>query len=165
MLLYMNNQIDFYKILNVNKYATSKEIKNSYHKLALKYHPDKNKDPDASEKFRKIRIAYEVLSDAQERLKYDSFDKLENNVELKQIFLCYYELITEICEKYNFNDNERRQILAIFNPNDFKQELDIGDIESANHKLFKRIMEYIPKFLLNRMSINFPYLTYALNFF
>jgi molecular chaperone DnaJ len=64
---------DYYKILGVNKNATAQEIKSAYRKLALQYHPDKNKSKDASEKFKEVSKAYEVLSDSQKRQTYDQF--------------------------------------------------------------------------------------------
>lgn len=63
---------DYYKILGVNKNASSDEIKKAYRKLALKYHPDKTKgDKSAEEKFKEINEANEVLSDPEKRKKYD----------------------------------------------------------------------------------------------
>ena len=62
---------DFYKILGVEKTATEKQIKKAYRKLAMKYHPDKNKAADAADKFKKIASAYECLSDPQKRKQYD----------------------------------------------------------------------------------------------
>ena len=56
---------DYYKILGVDKKATDDELKKAYRKLALKYHPDKNQDPGAEEKFKEIAEAYEVLSDGK----------------------------------------------------------------------------------------------------
>ncbi|ABC77493.1 DnaJ C-terminal domain-containing protein [Syntrophus aciditrophicus] len=65
---------DYYKILELEKTATSDEIKKAYRKLALKYHPDKNPDnKEAEEKFKKISEAYAVLSDPEKRKQYDSF--------------------------------------------------------------------------------------------
>jgi len=61
---------DHYKTLCVNKNATSDEIKSSYRKLALKYHPDKCKD--GSEKFKVINEAYSVLSDSEKKNMYDT---------------------------------------------------------------------------------------------
>ena len=51
---------DYYAILNLSKNATDSDIKKAYRKLALKFHPDKNKDPGAEEKFKEISEAYEV---------------------------------------------------------------------------------------------------------
>ena len=56
---------DFYKILGVSRDATDSELKKAYRKLALKYHPDKNKEPGAEDKFKEIAEAYEVLSDCK----------------------------------------------------------------------------------------------------
>ncbi|XP_075160647.1 dnaJ-like-1 [Haematobia irritans] len=64
---------DFYKILGINKGASDDEIKKAYRKLALKYHPDKNKTPQAEERFKEIAEAYEVLSDKKKRDIYDQY--------------------------------------------------------------------------------------------
>lgn len=64
---------DYYKILGISKKATDEDVKKAYRKLALKYHPDKNKSPDAEEKFKQVAEAYEVLSDKKKRDIYDSY--------------------------------------------------------------------------------------------
>lgn len=64
---------DFYKILGISKGASDDEIKKAYRKLALKYHPDKNKSPAAEERFKEIAEAYEVLSDKKKRDIYDQY--------------------------------------------------------------------------------------------
>lgn len=64
---------DYYEILNIPKAASKDEIKTQYRKLALQYHPDRNKSPDAEEKFKEISEAFAVLSDDQKRAQYDQF--------------------------------------------------------------------------------------------
>lgn len=64
---------DFYKILGIQKGANDDEIKKAYRKLALKYHPDKNKSAGAEERFKEIAEAYEVLSDKKKRDIYDQY--------------------------------------------------------------------------------------------
>ena len=65
---------DYYDILGVSKNATKEELKKVYRKLALKYHPDKNKgDKEAEEQFKEIGEAYSVLSDENKRARYDQF--------------------------------------------------------------------------------------------
>jgi len=67
----MSEKRDYYEVLGVPKDATQRDIKKSFRKLAFKYHPDKNKAPDAEEKFKEIGEAYGVLSDPKKRKAYD----------------------------------------------------------------------------------------------
>ena len=68
------NKRDYYEVLSVSRTATDQEIKSAYRRLAVKYHPDKNpNDASAEEKFKEAAEAYSVLSDAQQRQRYDRF--------------------------------------------------------------------------------------------
>ena len=67
------NSNDHYKILGVSRDADEKTIKKAYHRMAVKYHPDKNTDVSASNTFKKINEAYSVLSDTNKRRTYDQF--------------------------------------------------------------------------------------------
>jgi molecular chaperone DnaJ len=69
----MAEKRDYYEVLGVSKDASKDAIKKSYRKLAMKYHPDKNKEPEAEERFKEISEAYGVLSDDEKRRQYDSF--------------------------------------------------------------------------------------------
>jgi DnaJ-class molecular chaperone len=67
---------DFYDILGVGRSASADEIRRAHRKLALQYHPDRNKAKDAPAKFAEIQQAYEVLSDEEKRKQYDEFVRL-----------------------------------------------------------------------------------------
>jgi molecular chaperone DnaJ len=67
------NKRDYYEVLGIQRSANKEEIKNSYRKLALQYHPDRNKSPGAEEKFKEISEAYAVLSDDEKRKRYDTY--------------------------------------------------------------------------------------------
>ena len=65
-------QRDYYEVLGVARDADAKTIKNAFRELALKFHPDRNKSPDAEERFKEIAEAYGILSDPKKRAQYDS---------------------------------------------------------------------------------------------
>ena len=96
---------DYYKILGVNRQASHEELKKSYRSLAIKYHPDKNKDDkEAEEKFKKISEAYAVLSDTEKRKQYNSF----GHAGFQQQY-------------------SREDIFKGFNPGDWFKEFGFGD--------------------------------------
>ena len=65
---------DFYEILGVSKNANNDEIKKSYRKLAMKYHPDRNKgDKAAEKKFKEVSAAYDILKDPKKKSTYDQY--------------------------------------------------------------------------------------------
>jgi molecular chaperone DnaJ len=68
----MAEKRDYYEVLGVQKNASKDEIKDAYRKLAMQYHPDRNKAADAEDKFKEISEAYAVLSDDQKRQQYDT---------------------------------------------------------------------------------------------
>jgi len=68
----MAEKRDYYEVLGVSKKSSTDEIKDAYRKLAMQYHPDRNKAPDAEERFKEISEAYAVLSDNEKRQQYDT---------------------------------------------------------------------------------------------
>ena len=70
----MSNYKDYYETMGLKRDATDKEIKMAYRRLARKYHPDLNKEPNAEEKFKEVGEAYEVLKDPEKRKAYDQYD-------------------------------------------------------------------------------------------
>ena len=68
----MNSNKDYYKILNIPEDIEQADIKKAYKKLAIKWHPDKNKSSNAEEKFKEISEAYQILSDPDKRKEYDN---------------------------------------------------------------------------------------------
>ncbi|CAL0302613.1 unnamed protein product [Lupinus luteus] len=80
LLLFLEAKtLDPYKVLGVDKNASQREIQKAFHKLSLQYHPDKNKNKGAQEKFSQINNAYEILSDEQKRKNYDMFGDEKGN--------------------------------------------------------------------------------------
>ncbi|WP_025755152.1 molecular chaperone DnaJ [Mycoplasmopsis cricetuli] len=69
----MARKRDYYEVLGVSKTATEKEIKTAYRKLAMKYHPDRSKEPDAEKKMQEVNEAYEILSNSEKRQMYDQY--------------------------------------------------------------------------------------------
>lgn len=97
---------DYYQLLGVEKSASKDEIKKAYKKLAMKYHPDKNKgDKKAEEKFKKINEAYAVLGNDEKRKQYDSFgaEGFSNRYTQEDIFRGFD--INDIFEEFGFGSD------------------------------------------------------------
>ncbi len=69
----MSTKRDYYEVLGIARNATDEEIKRAFRKLAFKYHPDRNRDDGAEERFKEVNEAYEVLADSDKRVAYDRF--------------------------------------------------------------------------------------------
>ncbi|MCA9854579.1 MAG: DnaJ domain-containing protein, partial [Dehalococcoidia bacterium] len=66
-------QRDLYEVLGVGRSATADELKKAYRKLAMQFHPDRNNEADAADRFKEVNHAYEILSDQAKRERYDRF--------------------------------------------------------------------------------------------
>ena len=106
---------NFYDILQINKNVSKEEIKKSYKKLALQYHPDKNKDIDAIDKFKEIAEAYDTLSDDEKRKKYDMFGNSDEQFSGDPFSA--------------FNDIFNQHMSSFMNMNmNYEKEINISDI-------------------------------------
>ena len=84
----MASKLDYYDVLGISRDASQDEIKRAFRKLAFKYHPDRNKRPDAEERFKEASEAYAVLSDPEKRRQYDSqgFEGIKKQYKQEDIF-------------------------------------------------------------------------------
>lgn len=136
--------MDLYKILEIKPTASEAEIKKAYFKLAKIYHPDKNNSPDATEKFQKINMAYEILINSETRYEYL---KMDNNDRLNFI---------EIIEKI-LNGSFNMESL-----NQYNIKLDKSDIEYLKKNFFdfikilniNEILKFIKKGIVPKKTFN-----------
>ncbi len=75
----MATQKDYYDLLGIPRNATDEQIKKAFRKQAMDFHPDRNSSPEASERFKEVNEAYEVLSDSQKRAYYDRYGRTPGN--------------------------------------------------------------------------------------
>ena len=114
----MSTQRDYYEILGVARGASQNEIKKSYRKLALKYHPDRNPDnKEAEEKFKEAAQAYEVLSSQEKRAQYDQFGHAgmdgmggfgAGSMNMDDIFSQFGDIFGSIFGQQGFGGHPRR---------------------------------------------------------
>ncbi|XP_054073471.1 dnaJ homolog subfamily C member 18 [Rissa tridactyla] len=96
---------NYYEILGVERDASEEELKKAYRKLALKFHPDKNRAPGATEAFKAISNAFAVLSNPEKRLRYDEFGSDQEHVSTGQArhYNYYTEFEADITPEEIFN--------------------------------------------------------------
>lgn len=103
VLIIYSLTMNLYEILGVDKSASKKEIKKAYKNLVKKYHPDKNKDIDTTDKFKEVQTAWEVLSNDKSKEKYDklsSFEKIQFYDIIKQCFTQFSPKYTNILNDF-----------------------------------------------------------------
>lgn len=118
---------DYYKTLGVSRNASKNEIKKAYKKLALKYHPDKNKgDKVSEEKFKKISEAYAVLSDDEKKRQYDQFgaEGFSNRYSQEDIFRGFD--VGSIFDEFGFGGNIFSSIFGGGGRNPGRQSSNFG---------------------------------------
>jgi len=105
---------DYYEILHVKKDASPEEIKAAYRDLAMKYHPDRNKSPDAEEKFKEINEAYAVLSDPDKRRQYDAYGPEGFNQRFTEEDIFRGFNVEEIFRNFGFDFGDTDDIFSSF---------------------------------------------------
>ncbi len=137
------NNLNYYEVLEVNADSTAEEIKSAYRRLARKYHPDINKEKDSIEKFKMITIAYETLSNPQEREKYNI---------LKGIFKT-----SDTTENTSFKKTEEEYKTSSASDNkntkkNYEPKKNQTKVQKRDFSIFKTIKYFFTKFKKNKRA-------------
>jgi curved DNA-binding protein CbpA len=138
------SDLSMYEILGIDKFANDDEIKKAYRYLVLKYHPDKNKDKNTTEKFIKIHSAYEILINKNLREEYDIMQNKDRNKFHKNLFEYFSRDVNKIKEHIN-------SFLMLFCKD--KKYLHNIEINKYDEALNYLICKYIKKENKNKLDI------------
>jgi DnaJ-class molecular chaperone len=127
----MYNETNLYNILELDNNASLQDIKQNFKKLALKYHPDKYKNKDANDKFNKIRIAYEILSNTDKKNKYDKMIEPKKKHFINKIFL----FLQEITDPLTINN--------LVNKIDLTEDIKRGNITIVANKIIQKLLDEV----------------------
>lgn len=126
---------DYYEVLELSRNATQSDIKKAFRKLAMQYHPDRNKNPDAEERFKEINEAYEVLGDEEKRRLYDlhGFEGLNASGFHSEGFNPFDIFNSVFGEGFgnfsvDFDDSGFGDVFSHFFGGNSKKHRDLGDI-------------------------------------
>lgn len=125
-------QNNLYSILEINETATQEEIKKSYKRLACIYHPDKSKDPMSSEKFIKIKTAYDILANSETRYKYNMINDKQELFDLIIITLQQYSESAPIYLK--------KILTSIYKNDEYISDLNTFRFDKVFEKIFTNPM-------------------------
>lgn len=123
---------DYYKTLVIHSSATKKNIKKSYRKLALEFHPDRNKSPNAHKKFIEINEAYLILYDDEARQKYDREYNYHFSQQEEQEG-AYYEYSNEEAHERNQNNNKKTEQKETFRDSDLNDWVNKAKNQGAEY--------------------------------
>lgn len=149
LVLSVSGEPDYYKILGLKKGATEKEIKKAFRTLALKYHPDKSKDPRAIDKFRAVAEAYEVLRDSKRRKQYEDMGHnsfftntgYKPSTDFKDLFKDFEDLFKEFGPMEDFFKqhfaSHKIQTEAHGGVFDFGKDIHFDDLFEGSENLFE----------------------------
>jgi hypothetical protein len=133
---------DYYKILEISKFAGKNEVIKSFRRLAKKYHPDVNKSPEASRKFREVYEAYEILKDD---IKRRSYDNILNNEE--------YQRDAKYQKTYNQTTSEKSSEYENYNKWTFSAKKNAEYYSNLNYRdFFNSVLKVTAKITINITS-------------